>query len=129
MNNAAILTNRESEVAELIAWGATKKDVANQLFISERTVENHTRSIYEKTEVTKSNELSAWWFCTKFNISFNLSPIKRQIVAVVLLLIILPHEFSFNNDSARRNARGRRANSRVRTRRVEFEDNTYLIDF
>ena len=59
MNQEAILTKRESEIAELIAWGATKKDVANRLFISERTVENTARSIYEKTGVTKSNELSA----------------------------------------------------------------------
>ena len=36
MNQEAILTKRESEIAELIAWGATKKDVANKLFIQDR---------------------------------------------------------------------------------------------
>lgn len=34
----ANLTKRESEIAELFAWGASKKDVANRLNISERTV-------------------------------------------------------------------------------------------
>ena len=81
MMNGAILTKRETEIAELLAWGATKKDVANRLFVSERTVENHTRNIYEKTGVTKINELSAWWFCTTFNISFDLSPLKRSAIA------------------------------------------------
>ena len=85
MMNGAILTKRETEIAELLAWGATKKDVANRLFVSERTVENHTRNIYEKTGVTKINELSAWWFCTTFNISFDLSPLKRSAIATFML--------------------------------------------
>ena len=46
MEEAVKLTKRESEIAELFAWGATKKDVASRLYISERTVENHTRNIY-----------------------------------------------------------------------------------
>ena len=69
MNNAKPLTKRESEIAELFAWGASKKDIAKRLFISERTVENHTRNIYEKTGCSKVNELSAWWFCKTFHIS------------------------------------------------------------
>ena len=38
----ATLTKRENEVTKLIAWGATKKEVAQKLFISERTVECRT---------------------------------------------------------------------------------------
>lgn len=72
MEKAKTLTKRESEIAELFAWGASKKDIANRLFVSERTVENHTRNIYEKTGCSKVNELSAWWFCTTFHISFDL---------------------------------------------------------
>ena len=44
MEKAKTLTKRESEIAELFAWGASKKDIANRLFVSERTVENHTRN-------------------------------------------------------------------------------------
>lgn len=98
MNATATLTKRESEIAELIAWGATKKDVANKLFISERTVENHSRSIYEKAGVTKSNELSAWWFCTRFHISFNLSPLKRSLAAFALLMILIPREIVYDTN-------------------------------
>lgn len=90
------LTKRESEIAELFAWGATKKDVANRLFISERTVENHTRNIFLKTGCNKINELSAWWFCTTFHISFDLSPLKRKVIAMMLLLLIMPQIFGNN---------------------------------
>lgn len=79
----ATLTKRESEVAELIAWGATKKEVANKLHVSERTIENHARSIYEKTGVTKSNELSAWWFCKTYQIP------RLMIIKVIIIGLLL----------------------------------------
>jgi len=85
MSATATLTKRENEIAEMIAWGATKKEVAMKLHISVRTVENTARSIYEKLGVTKSNELSAWWFCTVFKISSDLSPLRDKIAALALL--------------------------------------------
>lgn len=111
------LTKREAEVAELFAWGATKKDVANRLFISERTVENHARNIYEKIGISKINELSAWWFCTTFNISFDLSPLKRRSIALVLLVLLLP-TIMHNNYNAIRCSRTRTTVVR-RARRAE----------
>lgn len=92
MNANAVLTRREADVAEMIAWGAAKKEIADQFFISERTVENTARHIYEKTMVTKANELSAWWFCTHFNIPFDLSPMKRRIGALAFLTLIVSSE-------------------------------------
>ena len=89
MDLHAQLTKRETQIAELIAWGATKKDVANKLFISERTAENHTRHIFEKAKVTKMNELSAWWFCKNFNISIELSPLLKTLASASLLTIIV----------------------------------------
>lgn len=93
----AELTKRESEIAELFAWGASKKDVANRLFISERTVENHARNIYAKIGCQKINELCAWWFCTTFRISFDLSPLKRKVIAGMFLTLIVPHVFTFDD--------------------------------
>lgn len=78
MNATATLTKRETEIAELIAWGSTKKDVAKRLSISTRTVENIARSIFFKTKVTKSNELSAWWFCKKYRIPITESPLIKK---------------------------------------------------
>lgn len=120
MENTATLSNRESQVAELIAWGATKKEVANKLFISERTVENHARSIYEKTGVTKSNELSAWWFCQHFNISFDLSPLKRCLIACSLLILIIYYESASGNKIVTRFSR--RTESRTTSRRKSEND-------
>ena len=89
MNATAVLTKRETQIAELFAWGAAKKDVAEHLIIAERTVENHARSIYEKTGCSKVNELSAWWFCTRFNISFDLSPLRRAAAAVATVVLLM----------------------------------------
>lgn len=74
---ATLISGREAQIAELIAWGASKKYIANLLFLSVRTIENETRIIYKKIGVSKSNELSAWWFCLKYNIPKKDSPLKR----------------------------------------------------
>lgn len=126
--NAVKLTKRESEIAELFAWGASKKDVANRLFISERTVENHARNIYEKTGCSKINELSAWWFCTTFHISFDLSPLKRKVLAIFLLGLMIPQIFT--NDNAVM-ARTRTTNVRTcRTRGRRKSENDFVpIEF
>lgn len=82
--NIAALTVRENQVAERIAWGASQKEVAADLGISRYTVDNILRKIYEKLHIGKINELSAWWFCTTFGISFDLSPLKRTLGALCL---------------------------------------------
>lgn len=97
----AQLTPRENEVAELLAWGAAKKEVADRLYISTRTVENTTRNIYEKIGIQKATELCVWWFCTRFGVSFNLSPIKRQLLSVAFLLMMLPQISQHNEDVVR----------------------------
>jgi DNA-binding CsgD family transcriptional regulator len=42
------LTKRECEVAEQVAQGLTSKEIADVLFISERTVNKHLQAIYKK---------------------------------------------------------------------------------
>ena len=128
MNPRAELTKRESEIAELVAWGGSKKEIANRLFLSERTVENHIKNIYAKVECGKSNELSAWWFCTRFNISFDLSPLKRSIAGFILLMILLPQIATVDdNDNwirPQKTSSARAARTRTKTRRkddAEFE--------
>lgn len=120
--NAKSLTKRESEIAELFAWGASKKEIAERLFISERTVENHARKIYEKTGVSKVNELSAWWFCTKFHISFDLSPLKRKIIATMLLVFMIPQFVDFDNAAIRTRTSTCRTVRATRSRRKTEDD-------
>ena len=128
MNNAKPLTKRESEIAELFAWGASKKDIAKRLFISERTVENHIRNIYEKTGCSKVNELSAWWFCKTFHISFELSPFKRNAITMVMIMLMIPQIMDFDNMAIRTRTNSCRVVRVVRARRKSGNDNA-TVDF
>ena len=48
-NTHCLLSEREMEVLPLICEGLKNKEIANKLFISERTVENHRKNIFVKT--------------------------------------------------------------------------------
>lgn len=63
-----ILTKREREVFELLITNLTTKEIANKLFISEKTVRNHISNVMQKlgvkgrsnavVELLKLNEIS-----------------------------------------------------------------------
>lgn len=103
-----VLTAREKQIAERIAWGSSQKEVADDLHISRWTVDNTLRKIYQKLHIGKTNELSAWWFCTHFGISFELSPLKRKIGALAMLALFLYGESNMIDDFCR--VRTRRTN-------------------
>jgi len=48
----SLLTEREREVLNLIAQENTNKQIAETLFISERTVETHRKNIFRKTQTS-----------------------------------------------------------------------------
>ena len=50
------LTAREMEVLELLAGRLSAKEIANRLFISDRTVKRHAANIYQKLGVHSRNE-------------------------------------------------------------------------
>jgi DNA-binding CsgD family transcriptional regulator len=52
------LTSTQVRVAELVAEGRTNREVAAELFVSERTVEGHLTRIYEKLGVRSRAELA-----------------------------------------------------------------------
>lgn len=52
------LTERELEVVRCVAEGLTNKEMAQRLFISRFTVENHLKSIFEKTGAENRTELA-----------------------------------------------------------------------
>jgi DNA-binding NarL/FixJ family response regulator len=45
-----VITKREEEVLQLIADGCSTPEVAERLFISQKTVKNHLASIYQKLD-------------------------------------------------------------------------------
>lgn len=111
------LTSRESEIAERIAWGSSQKEVAADLGISRFTVDNILRKIYAKLNIGKINELSAWWFCTKFNISFDLSPLSKQVISSALILCFVIGEITISTHLTFTNRRSNRARTEYRLRR------------
>ena len=51
------LSEREREVLQFVARGHTYKEIGAQLFISEKTVENHVRNILGKLHLSRKQEL------------------------------------------------------------------------
>ena len=50
------LTSREREILALVAGGANNQAIADQLFISEKTVRNHLTAIFDKLGVTSRSQ-------------------------------------------------------------------------
>lgn len=129
MDLTAELTPREREVAELCAWGAAKKEIADKLCISESTVANHTRNIFSKTGCTKVNELAAWWFCKTYHISFDLSPLKRKMLALLMLCLMMPQIWHYGDQLMRTRVRvNTRTAKVVRGRKADDMPDMTLID-
>ncbi len=54
---ADALSDREREVLRHVARGHTYRSIGEQLFIAEKTVENHVRNILKKLHLSRKNEL------------------------------------------------------------------------
>lgn len=54
------ITPREKEVLQLVAQGATNKEIASQLFIAENTVKNHLRNILAKLHLGNRVQAAAY---------------------------------------------------------------------
>jgi DNA-binding CsgD family transcriptional regulator len=55
------LSPRELEVAGLVARGLTNKQIATELFLSERTAQNHVQHILTKLGVANRTQVAAWF--------------------------------------------------------------------
>lgn len=51
------LTTREREVLQCVARGHTYREIGGELFIAEKTVENHVRNILAKLHLSRRHEL------------------------------------------------------------------------
>jgi DNA-binding NarL/FixJ family response regulator len=55
----SVLSDREREIANLIAGGASNPDIASTLFLSRKTIERHVSNILAKLEVKNRAQLAA----------------------------------------------------------------------
>jgi DNA-binding NarL/FixJ family response regulator len=54
------LTPREREVLRLIARGYTYREAAQELVLSDRTIETHVSSVLRKLQLSNRRELARW---------------------------------------------------------------------
>ena len=54
------LTPREHEVAELVTEGLTSREIAERLYLSERTVQNHVQHILTKLDLSNRSQIAVW---------------------------------------------------------------------
>ncbi len=58
-DGVASLSAREHEVADLVARGNTNKEIAAELYLSEKTVESHLSRIFGKLGASKRAQVAA----------------------------------------------------------------------
>ena len=56
------LSDREAQVLRLLATGKTNRAIADELFISEKTVARHVSNIFDKLGVASRTGATAWAF-------------------------------------------------------------------
>ncbi len=58
--NKSVLTQRELEVLSLISKGMLNKEIAAELFVSEKTVKNHVSNIFKKLHVSDRTQAAIY---------------------------------------------------------------------
>lgn len=80
-------SDREKEVAEMLAAGYSEKEIANELNIAPSTVNNHTRNIRNKLGLNKSSQIVTAYIAYLNGKPFNLSDIRKYGISIILVLL------------------------------------------
>jgi len=59
------LTEREKEILKLIAAGLTNREIADRIYLSEKTVRNYITSIFDKLDVSHRTEAAVYYLKRK----------------------------------------------------------------
>lgn len=81
------LTPSELVIAEKIAWGLTKKEIAKELCNSVHTINNHLANIYSKLDINKESDLTRFFFIDKYDIP--VCPIRKEIMRIISIVVFI----------------------------------------
>jgi DNA-binding CsgD family transcriptional regulator len=90
------LSCREYDVARLIAWGASDKEVAEELYISVHTAHTHRRNILRKIGGRNTADITRYFLSKEYGVCFGLNPRQIRHIAFGLLLLVCVNEFIDN---------------------------------
>jgi len=96
-----MLTKQENKVVNLVCVGYSDKEAADVLCVSTKTISNHKQNIFQKLGFSKTTELSAWYWCQKFNTKFDLNELKKQAIAVIFFFCTVASALDFENPTFR----------------------------
>jgi len=96
-----MITKREYQITELIAWGASDKEVAQELEISFYTVRTHRKNILNKLGLYNSADLTRWFFQHKTKQCLGLNPRQVIHIAIIFLSLIIYSEITAQFDMIR----------------------------
>lgn len=122
MNLDAKITERQFRILELLSLGYAEKEIAEEMGVSVRTIDNTICRLKEKINVHKSTELSLFYLSKRFGFSFIISDKTKRAVSFSLALIMVLDSFAFSvpyhkQDFTLRRSRARteyRISSRIR---------------
>lgn len=81
------LTKRENQILEFNAFGFSDKESAYALDIAHETVKKIKSNIKTKLHLQKATELTAFYWCSKFQVDFHEK--KKQVLSGVLVVSLL----------------------------------------
>ena len=89
-NTVKTLSPRERNVLELISYGFSQKEAADQLHVSRATVDVHLKNIKEKTGLQKATELANAYMYKRYGLPLCDLPefMRRRIAGALLVLSI-----------------------------------------
>lgn len=67
------MTPRESQILDLLVTGCVNREIGKELGMTEGTVKNHLRMIFDKAGMNNRLELCIWWHSR----THNCIPIER----------------------------------------------------
>jgi DNA-binding CsgD family transcriptional regulator len=121
------VTQREMQIAELIYFGATEKEISNHLDIAIDTVKSHKRNLFVKTGSRNIADVTRWYVHRKTGVSINPSEIARKIMVCGLLFLILTVEISHGNFIRPRRSRTKSVTETIAVRRGKTSRKNYLM--